>query len=67
MCSSDLLMQMSDGQYELRRSAAAENNRSQSGLDLDVTDHYNGSIRSVKTLSGGESFHAREATPSALW
>ena len=28
------------------------------GLELDVIDHYNGSIRSVKTLSGGKSFKA---------
>ena len=52
------LMIMSDGQYELKRSREAENNRSQSGLELDVIDHYNGSERSVKTLSGGESFKA---------
>ncbi|MBQ0038564.1 MAG: SMC family ATPase [Clostridiales bacterium] len=51
-------MVMSGGQYELRRRAAAENNRSQSGLELDVIDHYNGTERSVKTLSGGESFKA---------
>ncbi|MBR5135034.1 MAG: SMC family ATPase [Clostridia bacterium] len=51
-------MQMSGGQYELRRQQAAQNNRSQSGLELDVVDHYNGSVRSVKTLSGGESFKA---------
>lgn len=49
---------MSGGQYELRRRQEAENNRSQSGLELDVVDHYNGSQRSVKTLSGGESFKA---------
>ena len=30
----------------------------QSGLELNVIDHYNGTERSVKTLSGGESFKA---------
>ena len=49
---------MSGGQYELVRRKEAENNRAQSGLDLDVIDHYNGTVRSVKTLSGGESFKA---------
>ncbi len=52
------LLVMSDNQYELKRRADAENNRSQSGLELDVLDHYNGTVRSVKTLSGGESFKA---------
>ena len=52
------LMVMTGGQYELKRRRGAENNRSQSGLELDVTDHYNGTERSVKTLSGGESFKA---------
>lgn len=52
------LMVMSGGQYELKRRNEAENNRSQSGLELDVIDHYNGSQRSVRTLSGGESFKA---------
>lgn len=51
-------MVMSAGQYELKRSIQAENMRSQSGLELDVTDHYNGTTRSVKTLSGGEAFLA---------
>ena len=51
-------MVMSGGQYELKRRKEAENNRSQTGLDLDVIDHYNGTERSVKTLSGGESFKA---------
>lgn len=49
---------MTGGQYTLIRKKDAENNRSQSGLDLEVIDHYNGSVRSVKTLSGGESFKA---------
>lgn len=52
------LMIMSSGQYELKRAADASNQRSQSGLELDVIDHYNASERSVKTLSGGESFMA---------
>ncbi len=52
------LFTMSDGQYELTRLKEAANARSQSGLDLGVIDHYNGSERSVKTLSGGESFMA---------
>ncbi len=52
------LMQMTDAQYELER-IGAENQRSQSGLDLGVIDHYNGTRRSVKTLSGGESFRPR--------
>lgn len=51
-------MVMSGGQYELKRRREASNNRSQSGLELDVIDHYNGTRRSVKTLSGGESFKA---------
>ncbi|MBQ8852415.1 MAG: SMC family ATPase, partial [Oscillibacter sp.] len=51
-------MVMSGGQYELQRRKEAGNNRSQSGLELDVIDHYNGTVRSVRTLSGGESFKA---------
>lgn len=52
------LMKMTSGQYELIRRKGATNYRSKSGLDLDVIDHYNGSTRNVKTLSGGESFKA---------
>ncbi len=52
------LMKMTAGQYELVRLKEASNAKSQSGLDLGVIDHYNGSERSVKTLSGGESFLA---------
>ncbi|SDZ98888.1 exonuclease SbcC [Lachnospiraceae bacterium NK3A20] len=51
-------MIMSDGQYELKRSAEASDRKSQSGLELSVIDHYNGSERSVRSLSGGESFLA---------
>ena len=55
----------SAGQYELER-IGAENQRSQSGLDLGVIDHYNGTRRSVKTLSGGESFKASLALALGL-
>lgn len=51
-------MVMSAGQYELKRSVEAENLKRQSGLELNVVDHYNGTERSVKTLSGGEAFLA---------
>ena len=59
------LMQMTAGQYELER-IGAENQRSQSGLDLGVIAHYNGTRRSVKTLSGGESFKASLALALGL-
>lgn len=59
-------MKMTSGQYELKRQTQAGNNRSQSGLELDVVDHYNGTVRSVKTLSGGESFKAALAMALGL-
>ena len=52
------LISMTSGQYELIRKTSADNKRKQSGLELDVIDHYNGSQRDVKSLSGGESFKA---------
>ena len=53
------LMIMSGGQYELKRHEESSNLINQIGLDLDVIDHYSGNhCRSVKTLSGGESFKA---------
>lgn len=52
------LLVMSNGQYELIRTDEADNKRSQSGLDLSVIDHYNGSKRNVSSLSGGEKFKA---------
>lgn len=52
------LMTMSSGQYEMKRQETGENKKEKAGLELSVIDHYNGSERSVKTLSGGESFQA---------
>ena len=52
------LMRMSGGKYDLKRCESAAKLNTQSGLELNVIDHYNGSERSVKTLSGGETFLA---------
>lgn len=52
------LMAMSGSQYELKRRTETDDKKSQGGLELDVIDHYNGSVRAVSTLSGGESFKA---------
>lgn len=60
------LMTMSNGQYELKREADGSSKRSKAGLELNVIDHYNGSERSVKTLSGGESFEASLALALGL-
>lgn len=60
------LMIMSDGQYELVRRKEAVNLKNQTGLELDVIDHYNGGQRSVKSLSGGESFEASLALALGL-
>lgn len=60
------LMIMTDGQYDLVRRKETANKQGQSGLDLDVIDHYNGTERSVKSLSGGESFKASLALALGL-
>ena len=59
------LMIMTDGQYDLIRHKEAST-QAQGGLELDVIDHYNGSIRSVRSLSGGESFKASLALALGL-
>ncbi len=48
---------MSRGQYELVR-AAAQDKRSQTGLELNVRDYINDTERPVASLSGGEAFLA---------
>ena len=60
------LMAMTGGRYELARREQASSLRSQSGLDLDVVDHYNATRRDVRTLSGGESFLASLALALGL-
>lgn len=60
------LVIMTGGQYDLIRRKEAVSKMGQSGLDLDVIDHYNGTERSVKSLSGGESFKASLALALGL-
>ena len=60
------LLIMSDNQYELVRRKEPLNFRGKTGLDLDVVDHYNGNVRNVKSLSGGECFQASLALALGL-
>ncbi|MFC4387607.1 AAA family ATPase [Gracilibacillus marinus] len=52
------LDKMTDHRFQLIRSTEIARRGAQSGLDLEVLDHYTGRRRSVKTLSGGEGFKA---------
>ena len=60
------LLKMSGGQYDLKRRRKADTMRGQSGLELDIIDHVNGTERSVNTLSGGEAFLASLALALGL-
>ena len=60
------LQKMTNGQYDLIRRHDSSNHQSQAGLDLDVVDHYNGTMRPVNSLSGGESFKASLALALGL-
>ena len=60
------LRKMSGGQYELKRREVASNKQSLCGLELDIIDHINASVRSVNTLSGGEAFMASLALALGL-
>lgn len=60
------LRKMTSGQYDLIRRVDELGKRAQVGLDIDVIDHYNGSIRPVNSLSGGEQFKASLALALGL-
>ena len=64
-CANVRLLAMTAGQYELVQSTGSDG-RKNAGLELGVIDHYNGSMRSVNTLSGGESFKASLALALGL-
>ncbi len=57
---------MTDDQYELKSRDEADSKGVKSGLELNVLDHYNGTERDVRTLSGGESFKASLALALGL-
>lgn len=56
--SNKRLKVMTNSRFELLRREEATDFRAQTGLEIDVMDNYTGRIRSVKSLSGGESFKA---------
>ncbi|MDO4169852.1 MAG: SMC family ATPase [Lachnospiraceae bacterium] len=49
---------MTGGRYELYRTEELRDGRQKNHLDMEVFDYYTGKKRSVKSLSGGESFKA---------
>jgi len=64
--ATTLLRQMTQGRYELLRAAGGVHKSSLAGLDIDVLDTWSGTTRSVRTLSGGETFLASLAFSLAL-
>lgn len=49
---------MTGGRYEMSRMEEISDGRTKNSLEIEVMDYYTGKMRSVKTLSGGESFKA---------
>lgn len=64
--ASTRLYTMSGKHYRLKRRNIAKNKVSQTGLDIDVHDCFNGVDRHAETLSGGESFLASMALALAF-
>lgn len=60
------LASMTNGRYLLLRKDQPADLRSQTGLEINVMDHYTGKIRDVKSLSGGECFKASLALALGL-
>lgn len=52
------LSRMSEGRFELLRAKEVGDGRMKDSMEMFVMDYYTGKRRSVRTLSGGESFQA---------
>ncbi|MCE9678287.1 SMC family ATPase [Shewanella sp. AS1] len=64
--ASHRLQLMSKGRYRLLRKEDRAKGNKASGLELEVEDAYTAKVRSVATLSGGESFMAALAMALGL-
>ncbi|MCI7239995.1 MAG: SMC family ATPase [Aerococcus suis] len=64
--ANDRLLAMTQNRYEFRRVSELSGSNTAQGLDLNVYDYQIGEERSVKTLSGGESFKASLALALGL-
>ena len=60
------LTTLTHGRYQLMLAPDQSSTRNNTGLELNVFDDYTGDARSVRTLSGGESFIAALALALAL-
>ena len=66
MAANQRLSPMTNGRYELLKVDQVADARTTDSLNLEVFDNYTGKKRSVKTLSGGESFKAALALALGL-
>ena len=64
--ATNILRHMTRGRYELIRSTITTGGTGQKGLEIAVSDTWNGTTRPARTLSGGETFLASLALSLAL-
>lgn len=59
LCAANIrFRKMTSGRYEMERVSEVNDGRVKDNLEIQVLDYYTGRYRSVRTLSGGESFKA---------
>jgi exonuclease SbcC len=66
LARANVILKKMSGRYELRRARKGERLSSKTGLDLEVFDCWQGETRSVKSISGGETFEASLALALGL-